>query len=82
MTGYFYSRYGIGFDSRSEFSLPDGSMAKNVIIFAADMSSSAHINNKKILILGICPTQGLDDTTSTTETQYSIKIKILFKLAL
>ena len=82
MFEYFYSRYGIGFDSRSEFSLPDGSMAKNVIIFAADMSSSAHINNKKILILGICPTQGLDDTTSTTETQYSIIIKILFKLAL
>ena len=47
MIGYFYSRYGIGFDSRSEFSLPGGSMAKNFIIFAADMSSSVHIDNKK-----------------------------------
>ena len=35
--------YDIGFDSRSKFSLPDGSMGKNVIIFGADMSSSVHI---------------------------------------
>ena len=27
---YIYTSYGIGFDSRSEFSLPDGSMRKNV----------------------------------------------------
>ena len=33
-----------------------------------------HIDNKKkeILILGKGPTQGLDDTTLTTEAQYSI----------
>ena len=36
---YKYSGYGIGFDSRSEFSLPDCAMGKNVIIFGADMSS-------------------------------------------
>ena len=38
------------------------------------MSSSVHIDNKKkdILILGDGPTQGLDDTTSTAEVQYSI----------
>ena len=38
------------------------------------MSSSAHIDNKKIdiLILGIGATQGLDDTTLTEEAQYSI----------
>ena len=30
---YKYSGYGIGFDSRSKFSLLDGSMGKNVIIF-------------------------------------------------
>ena len=44
------------------------------------MSSSVHIDNRKIyiLILGIGPTQGLDDTTLTAESQYSknfIKIK-------
>ena len=43
---YKYSGYGIGFDSHSEFSLPDGSMGKDVIIFGADMSSSVHIDNK------------------------------------
>ena len=35
---------------------------KNVIILAADMTSSLHIDNKKkhILSLGECPTNGLD----------------------
>ena len=58
----------------SEFSLLDGSMGKNVIMFGVDISSSAHIDNKKkdILILGSGPIQGLDDTTLATEAQYSI----------
>ena len=49
-------------------------MGKNVIIFGADMSSSAHIDNKGkyILILGVEPTQGLDDTTLTAEAIYPI----------
>ena len=57
-----YSRYGKGFDYRSEFSLPDGSMG---------MSSSVHIGNKNkdVLILGEGPTQGLDSTTLTGETK-------------
>ena len=56
----------------SEFSLPDGSVGKNVIVFGADMSSSVHIDNKKkdILILGKSPTKGLDDTTLIAEAQY------------
>ena len=56
---YVYTGYGIGFDARSEFSLPDGSSGKNVIIFGVDIISSLHINNKKkdILILGFGPTQ-------------------------
>ena len=59
-----YSGCGIGFDSRSENSLPDGSLGKKVIIFTVDMSLSVHIDNKKkdIWILGICSTQGLNDT--------------------
>ena len=62
---YMYSGYGIGFDLRSEFSLPDSSVDENVIIVGADMSSSVHINNKKedTLFLDIVPTQGLHDTT-------------------
>ena len=55
---YIYTAYGIGFDQHSEFSLPDGSMGKNAIIFGVDMSLSVHTDNKKkdILILGIVPT--------------------------
>ena len=38
------------------------------------MNSSVHMDSKKkdILTLGICPTQGLDDTTLSVEAQYSI----------
>ena len=44
---YVYPGYGAGFDSRSEFSLPDGNMGKYVIIFGVVMSSSVHIDDKK-----------------------------------
>ena len=71
---YGYSGYDIGFDSSTEFSLFDGSVGKNIIIFGVDMSSSVHINNKRnyILILGKSLTQRLDDTTLTTEAIYSL----------
>ena len=71
---YKYSYYNIGFDSRSEFAFTDGSMGENVIICGADMSSSVHIDNKNkdFLILGEGPTQGLDDTTLTTEAKFTI----------
>ena len=69
-----YSDYGIGFDSRSLFSIPNFDRSKNAIIFGVDMSSSVPIYNKKkdILILGKEPTQGLDDTRLTAEVKYSI----------
>ena len=44
---YGYSGYEIGFDRRSNFSFPGGGFGQNVLIFGADMSSSAHIDNKK-----------------------------------
>ena len=71
---YKYNSYSIGFDSRSEFSLPDATMRKNVIIFGADMSSSLHVDNKgrDIFILGERLTQGSDDTTITAETKCPI----------
>ena len=61
---YGYSGYGIGFDRRSSFSFPGGGFGQNVLIFGADMSSSAHIDNKKkyILVLGKGPTKGLEQT--------------------
>ena len=74
-----YSGYGTAFDSSSEFSLPDGSMGKNVIIFGADMSSSVHTENKgrkNILIFGIGSMQGLDYVNSRSSIfNYIFKIK-------
>ena len=43
---YKYLGYGIGFNAIGTFLFPDGSFAQNVIIFGADMSSSAPANNK------------------------------------
>ena len=51
---YEFSSYSIGFDSSSEFSLPDGSVNKNVIIFGAECIL---ILKENILILGKSPTQ-------------------------
>ena len=44
---YGYSGYGIGFDRKSSFSFPGGGFGQNVLGLGADMSSSAHIDNKK-----------------------------------
>ena len=74
---YGYSRYGIGFDRRTSFSFPGGGFGQNVLIFGADMSFSAHIDNtnKDILVLGIGPTQGLEHTL-TAEKMYSINFTV------
>ena len=45
---YKCSGYGIGLDSRGTFLFPSGKFAENVIIFGVDMSSSVHVDNKKI----------------------------------
>ena len=70
---YSYSEYGIGFDSRSLFSIPNFDWGKNAIIFGVGMSSSVYADNKNkdVLILGKGRTQGLDNTTLTAETEYS-----------
>ena len=44
---YGYSGYGIGFDRKSSFSFTGGGFGQNILIFGADMSFSAHIDNKK-----------------------------------
>ena len=77
---YGYSGYGIGFDRRSSFSFSGGGFGQNVIIFRVDMSSSAHIDNKKkhIFFLGKRPTQGLEHTL-TAETIYSINFAVTKK---
>ena len=77
---YGYSGYGIGFDRRSSFSFPSGGFGQNVLIFGADMSSSAHIDNKTkdVLVLGEGPTQGLEHTL-TAEKMYSINFTVTKK---
>ena len=71
---YSYSGYGIGFDSRSIFSVLNFDWGKSAIIFGVDMSSSVHAINKykDILILVKGKTQGLDNTTLTAEAECSI----------
>ena len=74
---YGYPGYGNGFDRKSSFSFPGGGFGQNVLIFGVDMSSSAHIDNKKkdILVLGKGPTQGLEHTL-TAEKMYSINFTV------
>ena len=59
------------------FSFPSGGFGQNILIFWADMSSSAHIDNKKkdILVLGKGPTQRLKHTL-TAERMYSINFTV------
>ena len=47
MDKYGYSGYGIGFYRRGSFSFPGGGYGQNLLIFGADMSFSAYIDNKK-----------------------------------
>ena len=77
---YKNSGYGIGFDRRLSFSFPSGGFGQNILIFGADMSSSAHIDNKKkdILVLGKGPTQGLEQTLAA-EKMYSISFTVTKK---
>ena len=70
---YKYSGYGIGFDRTGQFTYPDGSMGRNVVIFGVDMSNSKHTNNKTkdILVLDRGFIQKIDDTTIYPEKIYS-----------
>ena len=73
-----YSRYGIGFDSRSFISVSNFDWGENAIIFGVDMSSSVHCNNKNenIFILGKRRTQGLDNTILTAEPEVFIMMEV------
>ena len=75
-----HSDYGIGFDRRSSFSFPGSRFGQNVLIFGADMSSSAHIDikQKDILVLGKRPTQGLEHTLNA-EKMYGINFTVTKK---
>ena len=78
---YGYLGYGIGFDRRGSFSFPCGGFGQNVLIFGVDMSSSAHIDDKKkdILLLGKGPTQGLEHAL-TAEKMFLINLTVTKKI--
>ena len=65
---------------RSSFSFPGGGFGQNALILGVDISSSAHMVNKKkdILVLGKGPTQGLESTL-TAEKMYSINFTLTKK---
>ena len=43
---YRYNGYGNGFNSRSQYSLPNGDLGKNVVIFGVDNRLSVHTDNR------------------------------------
>ena len=74
-----YKGYGICFDERSQFGhtitengVTYTSNGRNVLIFGADMSFSAHATNKAnhIYLMGDGLTQGINDTTIYAENKY------------
>ena len=71
---YKYSVYGIGFDSRSEFSFADGSMRTNVIFLELIWAylGIMIIKIKLSSLLAKGQTQGLDGITLTAEAKYPI----------
>ena len=71
---------GIGFDRRSIFLFSGSGFSQDVLIFGVDMSSSAHVDNKKkdILVLEKGPTQGLEHTL-TEEKNYSVNFTVTNK---
>ena len=77
---YKYSGFGIGFDRKPSFSFPGGRFGQNILIFGDEMSSFAHIDNKKkdILVLGKGPKQGLEHAL-TAEKIYSINFTVTNK---
>ena len=71
---YTYSGgIGIGFDSKGEYTHPDGGIGRNDIIFGTDMTNSKHANNetKYVLVLGRGLTQKIDSTAIYTKKIFS-----------
>ena len=69
-----YSGFGTRFDSTGTFThQDDGKNAKNVVVFGADMTNSAHETNKtqSVLFLGHGLIQKINDATINAEKMYS-----------
>ena len=78
-----YSGYGLAFDTTGQFTHNDGSLAENIIIFGADLSTLRHSTSKtqNILVLGHGFIQKINNTTIYTKrsfsTNFSIENKVL-----
>ena len=70
---YVYSRQGKKFDSAGSWSF-DNDIARNVVIFGVDNSSSSHTDNRKnnFLILDECPTFQINGKFGSPEKMFSI----------
>lgn len=70
---YFYSWYGIGFDTCGTFSFCH-IVVSLIKMFRVDNSSYVHVGNRKkdILIHGKATTERLADTNLTADAEYSI----------
>ena len=71
---YRYFEYGTGSDGEGFYSHPRGGTGRNVILFGADMSLSAPVDNKgkDIIILGKGPTERSGEHSLSAEKIYSI----------
>ena len=80
---YNYSGYGPALDRTGQFTHPDdGKLARNVMIFGADLSNSRHATNKtqKILIFGEAFVQKINDTTIYAKKMYSPNFSVENKI--
>ena len=79
---FIYSGYGIGFNHTGTFTHPEGNLARNVIIFGAEMLSSVHASNKTkdIFVLGRALIQTIERTTIYAEKMYSPNFSVENKI--
>ena len=79
---FIYSGYGIGFDHTGTFTHSEGNLARNVIIFRADISRSVHASNRtqNILVLGRAFIQKINDTTIYAERMHSPNFSVENKI--
>ena len=70
---YIYSGYRTGFDHTGTFTHPDGGIARNIITFEVDTSSSVHATNKtqNILVFGKAFIQKINNITIYAGKIYS-----------
>ena len=68
----------MAFDRTGQLTRNDSSLARNIIIFGADLSTSRHSTNKtrNILVLGHAFIQKINNTTNYAEGSYSSNFSI------